>query len=114
MAQILKALECMHAASRIHRDIKSDNILLSLKGDVKLADFGYCAQLTEESTKRNSVVGVRLIVSRVSCLVYLFTNSFLPTNRVDSVLDGSRMCTNQTKRTTPQPHNTHEITITIR
>jgi serine/threonine protein kinase len=47
----------MHAANRIHRDIKSDNILLSLKGDVKLADFGYCAQLTEESTKRNSVVG---------------------------------------------------------
>eukprot|EP01094_Clydonella_sp_ATCC50884_P002732 TRINITY_DN12082_c0_g1_i1.p1 TRINITY_DN12082_c0_g1~~TRINITY_DN12082_c0_g1_i1.p1 ORF type:complete len:626 (+),score=159.96 TRINITY_DN12082_c0_g1_i1:147-1880(+) len=55
--EILHALEMMHAANRIHRDIKSDNILLSLGGEVKLADFGYCTQLTAENTKRNSVVG---------------------------------------------------------
>jgi serine/threonine protein kinase len=35
----------------------SDNILLSSKGRVKLADFGYTAQLTENQQKRNSVVG---------------------------------------------------------
>lgn len=35
----------------------ADNILLSSTGDVKLADFGYCAQLTESMNKRNSVVG---------------------------------------------------------
>eukprot|EP01156_Anaeramoeba_ignava_P010169 Anaeramoba_ignava/a479016_469.p2 GENE.a479016_469~~a479016_469.p2 ORF type:complete len:393 (-),score=140.74 a479016_469:1535-2713(-) len=55
--EILRALNYIHGLNRIHRDIKSDNVLLSTKGEVKLADFGYCAQLTEEVTKRNSVVG---------------------------------------------------------
>jgi len=55
--EIIKALIYIHNMMRIHRDIKSDNILLSTEGDVKLADFGYCAQLTETANKRNSVVG---------------------------------------------------------
>lgn len=55
--EILKALAYVHLLNRIHRDIKSDNILLTRAGGVKLADFGYCAQLTEKANKRNSVVG---------------------------------------------------------
>jgi hypothetical protein len=55
--EILKALKYIHSLRRIHRDIKSDNILLGSNGVVKLADFGYCAQLTENTAKRNSVVG---------------------------------------------------------
>eukprot|EP01088_Endostelium_zonatum_P001693 TRINITY_DN1204_c0_g1_i1.p1 TRINITY_DN1204_c0_g1~~TRINITY_DN1204_c0_g1_i1.p1 ORF type:complete len:532 (-),score=107.32 TRINITY_DN1204_c0_g1_i1:102-1697(-) len=55
--EVLSALLCMHNMRRIHRDIKSDNILLSMTGDVKLADFGYCVQLTDQQMKRNSVVG---------------------------------------------------------
>lgn len=47
----------MHDQYRIHRDIKSDNILISLDGSVKLADFGYAAQLTQEKDARRSVVG---------------------------------------------------------
>ena len=35
----------------------SDNILLSMTGQIKLADFGYCAQLSSSTQKRNSVVG---------------------------------------------------------
>jgi serine/threonine protein kinase len=34
--QILKALVFIHNLKRIHRDIKSDNILLGMNGDVKL------------------------------------------------------------------------------
>lgn len=55
--EVLKALKYIHSLRRIHRDIKSDNILLGHSGQVKLADFGYCAQLTESTKKRNSVVG---------------------------------------------------------
>jgi len=55
--ETLRSLAYIHAHHRIHRDIKSDNILLSNDGKVKLADFGYAAQLTKGSIKRNTVVG---------------------------------------------------------
>mmetsp|Transcript_18108 Transcript_18108/g.28093 ORF Transcript_18108/g.28093 Transcript_18108/m.28093 type:complete len:518 (+) Transcript_18108:57-1610(+) len=55
--EILNALVGIHDGNRIHRDIKSDNVLITISGDIKLADFGYCAQLTETVDKRNSVVG---------------------------------------------------------
>lgn len=53
----LKAIQCVHASMKIHRDIKSDNILVSKKGEVKLADFGFTAQLGDEKQKRNTVCG---------------------------------------------------------
>lgn len=55
--ETLQALVYIHSLHRIHRDIKSDNILLNSKGEVKIADFGYAAQLTKKQKKRNTVVG---------------------------------------------------------
>lgn len=55
--ETLKSLAYIHSLHRIHRDIKSDNILLSSEGHIKLADFGYAAQLTQKQLKRNTVVG---------------------------------------------------------
>lgn len=55
--ETLRALAYIHSLHRIHRDIKSDNVLLKKDGSVKLADFGYAAQLTQQRQKRNTVVG---------------------------------------------------------
>ncbi|KAG9325826.1 hypothetical protein KVV02_005750 [Mortierella alpina] len=53
----LEAIAFLHEHERIHRDIRSDNILLDSEGRVKLADFGHSVQLTQEHPRRNSVVG---------------------------------------------------------
>tara|TARA_B100000482_G_C12599675_1_gene294662 strand:+ start:729 stop:1910 length:1182 start_codon:yes stop_codon:yes gene_type:complete len=54
---VLQALSFIHRQYRVHRDIKSDNILIDTDGRVKLADFGFAASLTREARNRTSVVG---------------------------------------------------------
>ncbi|KAL4432339.1 hypothetical protein ABPG74_011098 [Tetrahymena malaccensis] len=55
--QILFGLFFIHRTNQIHRDLKSDNILLNQKGDVKIADFGFATQLTREHLSKKSQVG---------------------------------------------------------
>ena len=70
-----QGLEHLHRHGVIHRDIKSDNVLLSMNGDIKLsafssclpclplispcpADFGFCAQISDpNNSKRTTMVG---------------------------------------------------------
>ena len=53
----LEALEFLHKRGVIHRDVKSDSVLLSKTGQVRLSDLGYCAQITPERPRRSSQVG---------------------------------------------------------
>ncbi|KAM9681709.1 serine/threonine-protein kinase PAK 5 [Muntiacus reevesi] len=54
---VLRALSYLHNQGVIHRDIKSDSILLTSDGRIKLSDFGFCAQVSKEVPKRKSLVG---------------------------------------------------------
>jgi len=55
--ELLQALAYMHRKHRLHRDLKSDNILCGFDGSVKIADFGFAAGLTQEQQRRKSAVG---------------------------------------------------------
>jgi len=48
--QLLQGLRTLHAIGILHRDIKPDNLLCTAEGRLKIADFGWCAELADQPT----------------------------------------------------------------
>lgn len=42
-------IDYLHKKGILHRDIKPENLLLDEKGNIKLCDFGWCAEVDNES-----------------------------------------------------------------
>ncbi|KAG9265483.1 mitogen-activated protein kinase kinase kinase kinase 2-like [Astyanax mexicanus] len=55
--ETLQGLHHLHETGKMHRDIKGANILLTERGDVKLADFGVAAEINASVAKRKSFIG---------------------------------------------------------
>jgi serine/threonine-protein kinase MRCK len=55
IAEMVLAINSIHALHYVHRDIKPDNVLLDANGHIRLADFGSCLKLNEDGTVQSNV-----------------------------------------------------------
>jgi serine/threonine protein kinase len=57
MREALYGLHYLHSNNKIHRDIKSGNILVNELGECKLADFGVSCEVESQAERRRTIIG---------------------------------------------------------
>jgi serine/threonine protein kinase len=57
LREVLRGLDAIHRRRQLHRDLKSDNILINRHGEIKIGDFGYALQFTKEKTTSHELAG---------------------------------------------------------
>jgi protein-serine/threonine kinase len=67
MRDIAAAVSYLHAQGIIHRDIKTENILIGSDGALKVADFGTAARCRHTSSKMEDVDGDDLPRVSIAC-----------------------------------------------
>jgi len=53
--EMLQGIKYLHSENLAHRDLKSANVMMSIKGDVKIIDFGLCVDVS--NGYKHSMVG---------------------------------------------------------
>ena len=61
--KVARALEFAHLRGIVHRDVKPGNVLISRRGEVKLADFGLALDTRDGADDRLGVVGTPAYMS---------------------------------------------------
>lgn len=74
MREVLTGMAFLHQKGVVHRDLKSDNILLSRNGKVKIADFGLSCRFAYRDEEFESTIGTCLWMSpeMIQCKPYTF------------------------------------------
>ncbi|MBX7102150.1 MAG: serine/threonine protein kinase, partial [Myxococcaceae bacterium] len=63
LAQLVEALEFLHARKLVHRDVKPSNVMVAPDGHVTLLDFGILKAVEGEQTSQGALLGTPLYMA---------------------------------------------------